>query len=330
MFEGIAVVSETRDEEDGAMCYEFDKGSHVCTLISCLHHMQHGRRYTDTCLLSEDTREAYHCHGVLLAAASSLFRKLFANNQMNFFRGTLHPAGASSRVLQSLLDYLYKPDLFSTLLSDTPAAREFLEKFELSTAFLESRFEPGAVLASLNEMYESRTLTYTVLKTSCGTEFPCHAAIVASVAPGLLPSDADENSYHPIMLEDCEAETLNQLLSFIYTASLSLHKSYAVDALSSYCRWRVPVLVTVTCEYLDKIMNPENVVIIYQSTKELAAKYKNKDCEKLQKSCIAFLKKNIKVVVTTKEFKARVTELEFHMLLVLVMFQVRFFTPMGQ
>lgn len=147
-------------------------------------------------------------------------------------------------------------------------------------------------------MYELQELCDVILETEDGLSVSVHRNVLAASSPyfrAMFTGCLAESSKEKIKLGDIEGESLQEVIEFMYTSSVSINDDNVESLLKAASVFQLIEIVNVCCEFLKEQLHPSNCLGI-------AALADTFSCEELLNEANKFTVKNFNEVVKFDEF----------------------------
>jgi hypothetical protein len=154
-------------------------------------------------------------------------------------------------------------------------------------------------LLGLHAMFELKELCDVTLETEDGLSINVHRNVLAAASPyfrAMFTGQLLESSKSVIKLKDLEGESLQDIVEFMYTSSITINDDNVESLLNAASVFQVIEIVNVCCEFLKEQLHPSNCLGI-------AAVADRFSCEELLDEANKFTVKNFNQIVKFEEFK---------------------------
>ncbi|KAL7296035.1 hypothetical protein TKK_0010590 [Trichogramma kaykai] len=151
------------------------------------------------------------------------------------------------------------------------------------------------------DLFKNKHLSDVMLRTECGSTFPAHKVLLASVSPvfaAMFKSDMSENEENVIKISDIRYEVLLEMLRYIYLGIIDVKKDTETccELLGAADKYDIQGLRKKCEQVLCSCLLPENAINIYRS----ATAYNAPD---LKEEVVKFMKENASKIINSNEMK---------------------------
>ncbi|XP_078621996.1 kelch-like protein 7 [Branchiostoma floridae x Branchiostoma japonicum] len=183
------------------------------------------------------------------------------------------------------------------------AKRHHMEDDEHETAEEKQRrlekqyFQQASFLTHMNNLRKEGILCDVVFEVE-GKEISAHRVVIATSSPffqAMFTSKMSEEKSKKVTLQEVEAETIEALVEFAYTACIKITDKNVQSLLSASNRYQIETVKNVCCNYLKENMTPSNCLGIQQF-----ADYLN--CKDLSEQAKQYSHENFTEVIREEEF----------------------------
>ncbi|KAI8516083.1 protein homodimerization [Branchiostoma belcheri] len=183
------------------------------------------------------------------------------------------------------------------------AKRHHMEDDEHETAEEKQRrlekqyFQQASFLTRMNDLRKEGILCDVIFEVE-GKEINAHRIVIATSSPffqAMFTSKMSEEKSKKITLQEVEAETIEALVEFAYTACIKVNDKNVQSLLSASNRYQIETIKKLCCNYLKENMTPSNCLGIQQF-----AEYLN--CKELSEEARQYSHENFTEVCQEEEF----------------------------
>ncbi|XP_032454947.1 speckle-type POZ protein-like [Nasonia vitripennis] len=161
----------------------------------------------------------------------------------------------------------------------------------------------------LKNLLDSETFSDIIIISSCGKKFQVHKNILAArstVFSAMLENNMKEATENLVEITDIDAETLEELLLFIYSGKVKNIERAAIDLLAASDKYAIEDLKIMCEKVLDATIGFDNAVDVF-----VLADLHHADL--LKQKALSFITKHLKIVMETPAFKALMNGTQPHL-----------------
>ncbi|XP_066290529.1 kelch-like protein 20 isoform X1 [Branchiostoma lanceolatum] len=157
--------------------------------------------------------------------------------------------------------------------------------------------QPCTVLQTLQEFRKSRELCDVIIQVG-SSEIPAHRAVLAASSPyfkAMFTSQLCESTQRHVTMREVDGAALDQLITFIYTATMTVDEENVQALLSCATLLQMTGVSAACCQFLEKQLAPCNCLGIRQFA-DLHS------CNQLRNEANKYLHQHFSEVIQEEEF----------------------------